>query len=282
MTQQQRTYPQGVTSWVDIEQRDVDGALAFYGAVLGWTFHQASPPGAPRYVIAQIDGLDVAGVGEGTDEPGWHTYVAVDDIDAVLDRITAAGGAVTTGPTVAGEGGTWAGFTDPQGVPLRLWQPKRRLGAQLVNAPGAWNFSDLRSDEPATSFYTRGVRVGVRRPRLRHDDPRARLRRPPRGHHRRGHPGASGRSLRAPRVRGRDRLGSPRRRERGTALARDVRRRRPRPDRRAGHRARRHVLAGEDTPWALRRRSGTRRARCSPGASSLPRSEPDLPGRRGT
>lgn len=151
---QQRTYPQGVTSWVDIEQRDVDGALAFYGAVLGWTFHQASPPGAPRYVIAQVDGLDVAGVGEGAEDPGWHTYVAVDDVEAVLDRITAAGGAVTTGPTVAGEGGTWAGFTDPQGAPLRLWQPKRRLGAQIVNAPGAWNFSDLRSDDPATAFYT--------------------------------------------------------------------------------------------------------------------------------
>jgi predicted enzyme related to lactoylglutathione lyase len=138
---------------VDIEQRDVDGALAFYGAVLGWTFHQASPDGAPRYMIAQVDGLDVAGVGADSDEPGWHTYVAVDDLETVLARVTAAGGAVTTGPTVAGEGGTWAGFTDPQGVALRLWQAKRRLGAQIVNAPGTWNFSDLRSDEPATAFY---------------------------------------------------------------------------------------------------------------------------------
>ena len=34
--QRQRTYPQGVTCWVDIEQTDVDRALAFYGAVLGF------------------------------------------------------------------------------------------------------------------------------------------------------------------------------------------------------------------------------------------------------
>ena len=154
MAQQQRTYPPGVTSWVDIEQPDVGRALAFYGAVLGWSFHEAAPPGAPaRYVIAQVDGLDVAGIGGGSQDPGWHTYVAVDDVDAALSRVVAAGGTVTTGPTVAGEGGTWAGFSDPQGVPLRLWQAKRRLGAQVVNAPGAWNFSDLRSDEPATEFY---------------------------------------------------------------------------------------------------------------------------------
>src|SRR6187431_2006150 len=99
MTDQQRTYPHGVTSWVDIEQADVDAATAFYGAVLGWTFHEAAPPGAPfRYVIAQVDGLDVAGIGRGgPDDPAWKTYVAVDDLDATLDRVVAAGGTVPTG-----------------------------------------------------------------------------------------------------------------------------------------------------------------------------------------
>jgi len=280
---QQRTYPQGVTSWVDIEQRDVDGALAFYGAVLGWTFHQASPPGAPRYVIAQVDGLDVAGVGEGAEDPGWHTYVAVDDVEAVLDRITAAGGAVTTGPTVAGEGGTWAGFTDPQGAPLRLWQPKRRLGAQIVNAPGAWNFSDLRSDDPATAFYTQvfgwefadlGFGTMIRVPGYGDHlaattDPDIRERQaavsvPP---------GSRTRSAGShPRSRTRPRTGT---------------RRSPSP---TGTRPRRWPPSRAARSWSARtrrgrsrRRSGTRRGRCSPGASSRPRrSEPNPPGRRGT
>ena len=155
MVQQQRTYPQGVPSWVDIEQADVDRALEFYGAVLGWTFHEAAPPGAPfRYVIAQVDGLDAAGIGSGgPDDPAWKTYVAVDDVTTAVDRVVAAGGTVTTAPTVAGEGGTWAELTDPSGARLRLWQAKRRLGAQVVNSPGAWNFSDLHADHPATEFY---------------------------------------------------------------------------------------------------------------------------------
>lgn len=41
------TYPAGVTSWVDVEQDDVEAATRFYGAVLGWTFHDATPPGTP-------------------------------------------------------------------------------------------------------------------------------------------------------------------------------------------------------------------------------------------
>jgi len=154
---QPRTYPHGVTSWIDLEQPDVDRATEFYGAVLGWTFQQASPPGAPsRYLVAQVDGLDAAGIGGPADEgadPGWRTYVAVDDVAAALDRVAAAGGTIVVGPTVAGEGGTWAQVADPSGAVLRLWQARRRLGAQAVNANGAWNFSNLHAAGPATAFY---------------------------------------------------------------------------------------------------------------------------------
>jgi predicted enzyme related to lactoylglutathione lyase len=72
---------------VDIEVDDVDAAQAFYGGLFGWTFTQATPPEAPvRYLVAQLDGQDVAGVGgqaASTDTPSWNTYVAVDDIEAV-------------------------------------------------------------------------------------------------------------------------------------------------------------------------------------------------------
>ena len=43
----------------------------------------------------------------------------------------------------------------PRGADFRLWQARNRPGAQLVNAPGAWNFSDLQTSEPhlAIEFY---------------------------------------------------------------------------------------------------------------------------------
>ncbi|UYM06237.1 VOC family protein [Solicola gregarius] len=158
-----RTYPAGVTSWTDVEVSDVEAAKEFYGGLFGWTFADATPPGAPsRYVIARLDGEDAAGIA-GPTEPGsgrtsdasWNTYVATDDARATVGRVEAAGGRVLSPPTAAGEGGIAAVCTDVAGVEFRVWQARRRLGAQITNAPGAWNFSDLHAADPAASraFY---------------------------------------------------------------------------------------------------------------------------------
>ncbi|MGI8457107.1 MAG: VOC family protein [Propionibacteriaceae bacterium] len=93
-----RSYPEGVTCWVDTTQPDVDAALAFYGGLFGWTFQDAMPPNAPaRYVIAQLDGSDVAAVGGPETSPAtWSTYVAVDDVDAATERLAGLGAQVRT------------------------------------------------------------------------------------------------------------------------------------------------------------------------------------------
>ena len=142
-----RTYPEGVTSWVDVEVPDLDAAQAFYGGLFGWTFEHAA--GAPGYAIAKLDGLDVAGIGQRQRRHlAWNTYVAVDDADDAAARVRAHGGQVVAGPDAAGEAGRSVACTDPAGVPFRLWQAGRRLGAQLANVPGAWNFSDLHAADP--------------------------------------------------------------------------------------------------------------------------------------
>lgn len=153
-----RSYPEGVPSWIDTEQPDIEAAVEFYSGLLGWTFEDVMPPGAPgRYLIAKLDGQDVAGlaVGGGGRTPRWSTYIAVDDADAAVRRLTAVGATVLEAPADAGEGGRSAALTDPEGVEFRLWQAKRRLGAQAVNQPGSWNFSDLHTENPnaAIAFY---------------------------------------------------------------------------------------------------------------------------------
>jgi predicted enzyme related to lactoylglutathione lyase len=165
-----RTYPQGVPSWIDFEPDDVEAAKAFYGTLLGWEFTEATPPGSPyRYFIAHVSGADAAGIGgpaprraahqvEPTGETqtaAWQTYIAVDDAESFQDTVTAAGGKVVTPPTSPGPAGTWAGFTDAVGAEFRVWQAARRLGAQIANTPGAWNFSFLHTvdQETAKAFY---------------------------------------------------------------------------------------------------------------------------------
>ena len=50
-----RTYPEGVTSWIDIEPTDVEAAMAFYGRLFGWTFIEVEPGGdAARYRVARL------------------------------------------------------------------------------------------------------------------------------------------------------------------------------------------------------------------------------------
>ena len=152
----QRTYPAGVTSWIDLEVGDVDAAQEFYGGLFGWSFEQVTPPEAPaRYLIARLDGQDAAGLAESAEgSAGWNTYVAVDDADAACASWSRRG-TVVSPPADAGEGGRAAAIADPAGVELALWQARRRPGVQVSNTPGGWNFSDLHAADPAASqaFY---------------------------------------------------------------------------------------------------------------------------------
>ena len=142
-----RTYPAGVTSWVEVAQSDVGAAKSFYGRLFGWQFDG---------LVATLDGLDVASLGRaGSGPAGWATYVAIDDADATTDAMVALGAELVAPPEDAGQGGRAATLRDPQGAEIRLWQSRARLGAQLTNSPGAWNFSDLHVADPsaAARFY---------------------------------------------------------------------------------------------------------------------------------
>jgi hypothetical protein len=156
---QPRTYPHGVTSWIDTEQPDVEAARSFYAGLFGWTLTDAMPPGSPgSYLIATLDDQDVAAVAPApaTATARWNTYVAVDDADATAAAVTAHGGVLVSAPASPGPAGRAAACTDPSGADFRLWQAGRRPGAQLTNTPGAWNFSDLHTPDrdAAIAFYT--------------------------------------------------------------------------------------------------------------------------------
>lgn len=159
-----RTYPEGVPSWIDIEQPDLAAAQAFYGGMFGWTFESAAgPDGRAPYVVARLDGRDAAGlggvaVGDGAPhvESSWNTYVAVSDADSVARRIIEAGGRITSEPVDVGDAGRAAVAADPAGAVFRLWQARNRPGVQAVNRPGAWNFAYLQTSDPAApDFYAR-------------------------------------------------------------------------------------------------------------------------------
>ena len=153
-------YPPGVPCWVDLIQPELDDTIAFYGGLFDWTFQVRTPEDAPlRYAYAFLDGLVVAGVGGppiGDATPtGWTTYVWVGSADETAAAVKANGGRVLAPPVDIPHSGRAAVCADPDGAVFGLWQAAENRGAQLVNAPGSWNFSEHHTPDPdaAERYY---------------------------------------------------------------------------------------------------------------------------------
>jgi uncharacterized protein len=153
-------YPAGVPCWVDTGQPDPEAAVEFYGGLFGWEFEDRMPADSPgRYFVAQLRGRDVAAVGSQPEQapptPAWNTYVWVDSADDTTAKVKAAGGNALVEPFDVLEAGRMAVLTDSEGAVFCVWQAKEHKGAQLVNEPGTWNFSELNTRDPegAKAFY---------------------------------------------------------------------------------------------------------------------------------
>jgi predicted enzyme related to lactoylglutathione lyase len=149
-------YAPGVPCWVDTWQADAGAAAGFYGELFGWEV--VGPEGGP--FTCRLRGRDVAFIGrlppEHAHRPAaWTTYVWVDGVDETASRVRAAGGTVAIEPFDSLDGGRIAILADPAGAHIGAWQPGEHNGAELVNEPGAWSWSQLLTSDPdgAKPFY---------------------------------------------------------------------------------------------------------------------------------
>lgn len=155
------SYEPGIPSWIDLMSPDVDASKAFYTELFGWDAEdQHDDEGNRIYTMFRNDGRDVAGLGGQLSEmegsPAvWNHYVSVDDADAAVQRATNAGGSVVMEPMDVMTSGRMAVLADPTGAVTSVWQPGDHIGAQLVNGPGAFSWSELttRQVDDARPFY---------------------------------------------------------------------------------------------------------------------------------
>jgi predicted enzyme related to lactoylglutathione lyase len=86
--------------WNELMTRDAERAKSFYASTIGWTFEAMPMPSGGTYWVANMDGKPVGGVfpmsgPEFANVPEqWMAYLAVDDVDARLQKATAAGAAI--------------------------------------------------------------------------------------------------------------------------------------------------------------------------------------------
>ena len=147
----------GTPNWVDIGSRDLPKTVAFYSGLFGWEPNDMGEE-AGHYTMFTVNGLNVAAAGpmqNDTDPAAWMSYISVADIDASVALADANGAKVLMPPMEVMTAGKMAVLLDAEGSAFSMWQPQEHIGAQLVNEPNTFCWSELwtRNVEGAKAFY---------------------------------------------------------------------------------------------------------------------------------
>jgi predicted enzyme related to lactoylglutathione lyase len=138
-------YLHGVPCWIDTAQPDPEAAVQFYRALFGWEFEERG-----RDRVARLHGRDVAAItARASGPPVWTTYIRVGSAIATEASVVAAGGHIARQALADTHGYL---FEDPSRATFSV---KEDGGAELVNAPGTWNWSNLETPhvQAAQGFY---------------------------------------------------------------------------------------------------------------------------------
>jgi uncharacterized protein len=152
----------GTFSWVDLTTTDQAAARAFYGALFGWEADDMPAGEGIVYSMMKAGVAHVAAISsqpqaqrEAGVPPTWNSYVTVASADQTAAKAAELGATVHAQPFDVFDAGRMAVIQDPQGAWFMVWEPKRHIGAGLVNAPGAlvWNELATNDLDGATAFY---------------------------------------------------------------------------------------------------------------------------------
>lgn len=160
---------QGSWIWYELLSPDPEGSRAFYEHVVGWTMTTSHEGDASYGFIARADGGMTGGMLRLSQEmqdhgarPCWLGYVGVDDCDAAIAAIEAAGGKCLMGPRDVETAGRFALVADCCGAPFYVMTPSSAPGQGGSTAfaalprVGSCGWNELYSDHPgkALGFYT--------------------------------------------------------------------------------------------------------------------------------
>jgi predicted enzyme related to lactoylglutathione lyase len=155
--------------WYELMTPDLSGAKAFYEAVVGWKFVDPAPHTNGYGFIANVDGGMTGGtLGLTADmiehgaRPCWLGYIGVDDVDASLKAIEAAGGSVQMPARDVPMAGRIAMVTDCCGAPFYVMTPTPPPGGGESTAfsakpsPGRCGWNELMAGNAANAvaFYS--------------------------------------------------------------------------------------------------------------------------------
>jgi hypothetical protein len=118
-------------SWFQIQAKDGKKLQAFYKKVFSWKT-SAAKGGPPMMMVEAEKGGIPGAVGNSQNgKSSVAVYVDTDNLARHLQKIKAAGGKIAMPPMeLPGGMGHIAGFTDPAGNWMGLWQPAKKKPAR--------------------------------------------------------------------------------------------------------------------------------------------------------
>jgi predicted enzyme related to lactoylglutathione lyase len=160
MTEVSRHEP-GSFCWAELATTDDGSAKKFYTKLFGWSFEDSPAGPGMVYTTLKKNGKSVGALYKMRPEqkgmpPNWMTYVTVASADGSAKKAKELGGKVFMEPFDVMDVGRMAIIEDQQGARICVWEPKKHIGAEVVNEPGAlcWAELDTTDTESAKRFYT--------------------------------------------------------------------------------------------------------------------------------
>ena len=155
----------GKIIWRDLLTHDPEGSQRFYEALFGWEFERVGSAAGlgsdTTYTLIRHNGnliggmIDTIALNNRNDISQWVVLMSVEDIDAGVARITAAGGEVMTPPTDLQRRGRLAVVRDAEGAMLGLLQTRDGDPADREPEVDGFLWDELWTTnvDNATAFY---------------------------------------------------------------------------------------------------------------------------------
>lgn len=151
--------------WYELLTTDPAAAAKFYGAVIGWTCNDSGQSSIQYWQFrmgdAFVGGMMALPPGAAATgmPPCWLGYINVDDLEAAVASIKAAGGEVHMPPTEVPGVGRFAMMSDPQGAIFYVMKPIG-VGPSPSYSPGkpghgGWHELHARDGAAALEFYSK-------------------------------------------------------------------------------------------------------------------------------
>ena len=163
-------YPHGAPCWVDLATTDPAGARMFYAGLFGWEYvdEEMWEMGIGVYSMAMLEGSAAAAIYGASPRQmrpdrsaKWNLYVSVENVDDVVGRVAANGGAVLAGSRDVDRAGRVAVIADPTDCVVTLWEPGEFAGCGVMSEAGAFSWSEHLSTDRAASVRFFEKVIGV-------------------------------------------------------------------------------------------------------------------------